>query len=197
MKRTPGYSDEERENYWIEIINQARLHPHGVTAYLESRGVSKNNYYSWFNKLRKSHPEWNDLSKDPALAMKARSKKSGNLPKTEVADKARRRRWSPKEKNRILDEYENALPGKAASVLRREGIYSSQIYEWRRERDEGVLGEKKRGPKPNVAAQEIKRLKAALAKSEKKLAKANALLELQKKVAEILRTSLDENEDDD
>ena len=198
MKRTPGYTDEERAQYWIEIINEARRHADGVTAYLLSQGIEKNNYYQWFKKLRPSHPEWNDLAKDPEhRAMRERAKGRTKLPKTEVTEKAKRRRFSPKEKMRILDEVESAPLGKAAAILRREGIYSSQIHQWRLERAEGSLEPRKRGPKPNPDAQELKRVKAQLAKTEKKLAQANALIELQKKVAEILKTSLEESESED
>lgn len=198
MKQTPGYSKEEREQYWITIINEARRFPGGVLAYLNSNGYEKNNYYHWFKKLRPEHPEWNDLAKDPShRSMRVRSKKKTKLPKTEVAEKARRRRFSPQEKARILDEVDNAKPGQGAAILRREGIYSSQIHQWRLERDERSLEAKKRGPKPNPAAKEVKRLKAQLAKTEKKLAQANALIQLQKKVAEILETSMDDDDDED
>lgn len=200
MKLTPGYSDEERAQYWIEIINEARRYPKGVTAYLLSQGIEKNNYYHWFKKLRQSHPEWNDLANDPKhRAMRDRAKKGTRLPKTEVLEKAKRRRFSPQEKMRILDEVDSAALGKAAAILRREGIYSSQIHQWRLERAEGSLEPRKRGPKPNPDAQEVKRLKAQLARAEKKLAQANALIDLQKKVAEILKTStsLDESESEE
>ncbi len=192
---TPGYTDEERDQYWIEIIVEARKHPMGITDYLTQHGIEKNNYYQWFKKLRKAHPEWKDLSKDPKhRAMREKTKGRDRLPKTEVQEKPKRRRHSPEEKLRILNEVDAAGPGKGNSILRREGIYSSQIHQWRLERAGGLLVERKRGPKPNLDAQEIKELKAQLAKTEKKLAKANALLELQKKVAEILKS---EEEADD
>lgn len=199
MRLTPGYTDEERAAYWIDIINNARKDPRGVTAFLESIDVSKDNYYQWFKKLRTMHPEWHDLSKDTKhRAMREKAKKRAKLPETEVSEKARRKRWTPQEKIRILDEFELAKEeGKGAALLRREGIYSSQIQQWRSERAEGTLEAKKRGPKANPSASEIKRLKAQLAKAEKKLAQANALIELQKKVAKILETSLEESDDDE
>jgi transposase-like protein len=197
MKPTPGDTNEERSEYWIRIITEARRYPLGVTAYLASRGLEKDNYYQWFKKLRKTHPEWNDLAKDPKhRAMREGAKKRSKQPKTEVVEKATRRSWSAKEKLRILNEFENAEPGKGAAILRREGIYASQIHDWRSEREQGTLGQQKRGPKPNPLAQENRKLKAALARSEKKLAQANALIEIQKKVAEILKTSLEESEDE-
>lgn len=191
MRLTPGYTNEERAAYWIDIINNARKDPRGVTAFLETNDVSKDNYYQWFKKLRMKHPEWHDLSKDPRhRAMRERVKKRAKLPETEVSEKARRKRWSPQEKIRILDEYDIAKEeGKRAALLRREGIYSSQIQQWRSERDEG--------PKAKPATNEIRRLKAQLAKTEKKLAQANALIELQKKVAKILETTLEEIDDDE
>ncbi len=196
MQQTPGDSKEEREQYWVKIINEARRFPDGITAYLNSKGYEKDNYYQWFKKLRPSHPEWNNLAKDSShRRMKSRSKESAKRPKTEVSEKAQRRRFSSKEKARILDEFENAEHGKGAAILRREGIYYSQIHQWRSERDERSLEARKRGPKPNPAAQEIKKLKAQLAKAEKKLERANALIDLQKKVAEILKTSLEESDD--
>ncbi len=197
MKRTPGRTYEEREQYWIRIIGEARRYPDGIIAYLERQGIRKNNYYRWFKRLSPTHPEWKNSSTDPGHSvMMERSKKGAKLPKTQVTERARRRRFSAQEKSRILDEFENAGPGNGAAILRREGIYSSQIRQWRLERSESSLEAKKRGPKPNPAADEIKKLKAQLAKTEKKLARANAMIDLQKKVAEILKTAMEENEDE-
>ena len=60
MKRTPGKTFEERQKYWTKIIEEARKFPSGVNAYCTENGISTNNYYSWFKKLRVSHPEWMD-----------------------------------------------------------------------------------------------------------------------------------------
>jgi transposase-like protein len=197
MKPTPGKTSAERESYWVKIINEARRYPKGVSAYLEDNGYEKDNYYQWFKKLRPSHPEWNDLNKDGRhRAMRERSRKNAKLPKTEVSEKASRRRFSAREKARILQAIDNAEPGEAAAILRREGLYSSHIQKWRLEMAEGSLEAKRRGPKPNPAAQEIKQLKAQLAKTEKKLVRANAIIELQKKIDEILKTSLQESDEE-
>lgn len=53
MKKTPGRTIAAREKYWTKIIEEARKYPEGVTAYCRFTGVSKNNYYFWFNRLRK------------------------------------------------------------------------------------------------------------------------------------------------
>lgn len=111
----------------------------------------------------------------------------------EVTAKAKRRRFSAQEKLRILrlvDETTEA--GGVGAILRREGLYSSHLTEWRRARAAGeldALEPKKRGRKAaevNPLAQEVIELKRALAKAESRAKRAEALVELQKKVAELL-----------
>lgn len=114
-----------------------------------------------------------------------------------MVDKPQRRRFSAAERARILREVEAAQPGKVGSILRREGLYASNIQKWRAERDEAALAPKKRGPKADLQAARIKALEKKLVRLEKKLAQANALIQLQKKVAEILETNLPESEESD
>ncbi len=111
----------------------------------------------------------------------------------EVTAKAKRRRFSAQEKLRILrlvDETTEA--GGVGAILRREGLYSSHLTEWRRARAAGeldALEPKKRGRKAaevNPLAKEVVELKRALAKAESRAKRAEALVELQKKVAELL-----------
>lgn len=112
---------------------------------------------------------------------------------TEVVAKAKRRRFSAKEKLRILDEAEAcAKTGQQGALLRREGLYSSHLSEWRRARERGeldALTPKKRGRKPlapNPLEKEVTELKRALEKSEARARKAEALVELQKKISQLL-----------
>lgn len=189
MKLTPRATPKERERYWTQLIEEGRHYADGIMAFCKKKGVAKNSYYVWFKRLRAAHPEWQDASH---RAVKSVSK----LPKTEVREKASRRRYTAKDKARILEEIDRAAPGQVAAILRREGIYTSYVQKWRLERAERNLEARKRGPKPNLAAAEIKKLKTQLARAEKKLARANAMIELQKKVAEILGTSLESDEED-
>jgi transposase len=196
MKRTPGNTPEKRERYWIKVIEQARRYPEGVTAFCESKNISKPNYYFWFKRLRPLHPDWNDLSKDPSHRASTKQPKQGSeLPQTEVTEKAHRRTFTKKYKTQVLEETDNAAPGRVAAILRREGLYTSHLQKWRRDRE--MKQESKRGPRPNPDAARIKMLEAQLARAEKKLAQANSLIELQKKVAEILKTSLEDSTDED
>lgn len=195
MKKTPGDSTAEREAYWTSIIEEARQYPDGITAFCRDRGIEKNNYYSWFNKLRKAHPEWNDLGHDRTHRLKkAKSALKKRQPETEVGPKARRRYFTAKDKARILREIDSAPAGQAAAILRREGIYTSHVQKWRAQSAEAALAPKKRGPKVDTQAARIKELEKKTAKLEKQLQHANLLLDLQKKVAEILGTRLPESE---
>lgn len=112
---------------------------------------------------------------------------------TEVMATAKRRRFTAQEKLRILKEADSCTkPGEQGALLRREGLYSSHLVEWRRARERGeleALTPKKRGRKAlavNPLEKENTELKRALAKAEARAARAEALVELQKKVSELL-----------
>ena len=105
-------------------------------------------------------------------------------PETEVSEKPKRRTFTAAYKKRILEEVDAAAPGTIAVILRREGLYSSHLTKWRADRDRNQT--KKRGPKANPLTDENRRLKADNARLQKKLNQANEIIELQKKVSEIL-----------
>ncbi len=116
---------------------------------------------------------------------------------TEVTAKAKRRRFTAKEKLRVLQLADAcSQTGELGALLRREGLYSSHLAKWRGARAAGELGAltpKKRGPKPVVADardKQIAELQLQLAKSEARARHAEALVELQKKVAELLGLQL-------
>lgn len=114
-------------------------------------------------------------------------------PDTEVAEKPRRRTYTAAYKARILEEVDAARPGSVASILRREGLYTSHLSKWRAEQERKLST--KRGHKADALAAENRRLKAENARLEKRLWQANGLIELQKKVAEILGGTLKESEE--
>lgn len=116
---------------------------------------------------------------------------------TEVTPKAKRRWFSAKEKLRVLRLAEACTQaGEVGALLRREGLYSSHLTEWRRARAAGELNAltpKKRGRKalaPNPLEKELAETKRALAKAEARAKRAEALVELQKKVSELLGIQL-------
>jgi transposase-like protein len=116
---------------------------------------------------------------------------------TEVSAKAKRRRFSAAEKLRILREADACTkPGEQGALLRREGLYSSHLTEWRRARERGeldALSPKKRGRKAKEVdplEKKIAELQRSLEKAEMRAKRAEALVELQKKVSELLGIQL-------
>ena len=112
---------------------------------------------------------------------------------TEVMAKAKRRRFSASEKLRVLKAADACTEtGEIAALLRREGLYSSHLAEWRKARAAGELdglAPRKRGRKPapvNPMEKEVVELKRALAKAEARATRAEALVELQKKISQLL-----------
>jgi len=112
---------------------------------------------------------------------------------TEVVAMPKRRRFSAEEKLRILKEADACTqPGEQGALLRREGLYSSHLTEWRRARERGeldALAPKKRGRKPaavNPLERKVTELSRALEKAEARAKRAEALVELQKKISELL-----------
>ena len=111
----------------------------------------------------------------------------------EVTPKPTKRRFTAAEKLRILAAaYQCTKQGELGALLRREGIYSSQLYTWRYQRKQGEIGalsEKRRGRKPAAANPLAGKLAEAEKKNralEKKLEQAEAIIGFQKKFLEIV-----------
>lgn len=122
--------------------------------------------------------------------MTDRTETNGN---PEVPEKAKRRRFDAAYKLRILEEAERCSePGQVGELLRREGLYSSHLTTWRKQRDEGALqglGSKKRGRKPkrkDPMALEVERLRRENQRLSERLRQAETIIEVQKKVSEML-----------
>ena len=103
---------------------------------------------------------------------------------------ARRRSFTSAQKLMYLSEYETACEtGQGAAFLRRAGLYSSLISEWRKQRDAGLLEGKNPGDavgRPSVAQAENARLKAQLRRVEKERDTAEAALEIMGKLHALL-----------
>jgi transposase len=112
-------------------------------------------------------------------------------PDPEVPERARRRTFTAKYKLKVLAAYDAAPDGEKGAVLRREGLYSSHIVQWRRARDAGALaglaaprGRKRRDPQ----AERIARLEAEKQRLEQELAKTRFVVEVQAKLHALLET---------
>ncbi len=112
------------------------------------------------------------------------------LVQSEVSEKAKRRRFTAEYKAKILREAERCKsPGQVGALLRREGLYSSLLSEWRRQRDQvakAALKAIRRGPKPRVVDPRVHQLERENARLERRLAQAEAIIDIQKKVSALL-----------
>lgn len=123
------------------------------------------------------------------------------MPNTEVVTKAKRKRFTAAEKLRILREVEACRgSGEIGALLRREGIYSSYLTTWRKQRELGELdglSPHKRGPKPNPEAIELAKLRREHERLQERMRRAELIIDVQKKVARMLGETIETPELDD
>ena len=114
----------------------------------------------------------------------------------EVTQRAARRRFTAEYKRRIAVEVESyQMPGEIGALLRREGLYSSVVGRWRRQlREESLSSSEKSNSKPSPA-QEVTRLKRENERLKERLRQAELIIDVQKKVSEIMQTSSPEKTD--
>lgn len=124
----------------------------------------------------------------------------------EVSTKGIRRRFSASYKRRILQEADKCDSGELGALLRREGLYNSNLTTWRRQRESGELSglqPKKRGKKPNPDKPLIKeneRLRRENMRLEKRLRQAETIIDVQKKLCDVLGLTvppIEQNESDE
>jgi transposase-like protein len=112
-------------------------------------------------------------------------------PDPEVPERGRRRSFTVQYKLDVVAEYDAAPAGQKGAVLRREGLYSSHVIEWRRARDAGVLAgpARPRGrPAVDPRDAQIARLTKEKAKLEQELARARFVVDVQSKLQALLET---------
>ena len=111
----------------------------------------------------------------------------------ELSDRPTRRTFTVGDKRRILEETDRAAgTGEIGAILRREGLYSTTLTDWRRQREAGTLGAltpARRGPKasePNPLAAELAKAQRENARLQQRLERAEAIIDLQKKLSDLL-----------
>ena len=124
-------------------------------------------------------------------------------PDPEVPEKKARRKFTAKYKLQILQEADACTePGQLGALLRRKGLYSSNLTTWRRQREEGLLdalSPKKRGRKEkekNPLTRKVAELERENERLKSKLKKAETIIDVQKKISEILGISQEPTEDE-
>jgi transposase-like protein len=115
----------------------------------------------------------------------------------ELVERPRRRTFTAQEKLRILKETDRAArTGDIGAILRREGVYSSSLTDWRRQRDAGAfeaLTPVRRGPKAAPAGPleaELTSARQEIARLGQRLERAEAIIDLQKKLSALLGIAL-------
>jgi len=121
--------------------------------------------------------------------------RSASVPDPEVPERPVRRRFTTEYKLRILEEADACREtGGTGALLRREGLYSSSLATWRRQRREGTLAglsPKRRGRKgDDEATRENKRLRSENEKLRRRLEQAKTVIEVQKKLSDVLGITL-------
>ena len=120
-------------------------------------------------------------------------------PDPEVVVRAKRRQFSTADKVRILQEADAcSKPGQIGALLRREGIYSSYLADWRRDREKGQLqglNPQKRGRPREEQAAELSDLRQENEQLKAKVAQAELIISAQKKLAQVLGHLLTPNKD--
>ena len=122
------------------------------------------------------------------------------IPDPEVVPVAQRRQFTAEEKLRILEEADACTePGEIGALVRREGIYSSYLSRWRREREQGQLtaqSSQKRGPKTSTEKAllaEVAKLRRENEQLQVRLGQAETIIEVQKKLSQLLGPSSETN----
>ena len=122
-------------------------------------------------------------------------------PDPEVTERAKRRRFTAEYKLRILRKADACKgDGDVGALLRREGLYSSQLAAWRRQRDEiakAGLKSRKRGPKGKVVDPRVKQLERENARLKRRLERVELMLTIQKKASEMLGIPLNQPDKDE
>jgi len=149
--------------------------------------------------------EGSKRSEEPSQGSSLKTARSAT-PDPEVPEKARRRCFSARYKLKIVEQAERcSQPGEVGALLRREGLYWSHLQTWRRQREEGSLqglSSKKRGRKSvarNPLTEKVKELERENKRLQRKLQRAEIMLDIQKKASELLGIPLEtgEEEEDD
>jgi len=111
------------------------------------------------------------------------------VPDPQVPERARRRSYSAKYKAAILAEYDGLDRDGRGALMRREGLYSSLISEWRKQRDKGALealGKTRGRPPADLVERENARLRAEIAKLQAELETSRRVIEVQGKLSALL-----------
>ena len=126
-------------------------------------------------------------SQNGTIAVSLNGRVATGEPDPQAVPQAERRHFSLEYKARILAEADACTErGQIGALLRREGLYSSHLDKWRKQRAQGQLEPQKRGHKAAPQAAEIARLRQEVEQLQGRLQQAEAIIEVPKKLSELL-----------
>jgi transposase-like protein len=141
----------------------------------------------------------NELKKEETMEASQGLAPSGAQPDPEVVATARRRQFTSGDKRRILEAADRCTqPGEIGALLRKEGIYSSHLTTWRRQRaadERAALEPRQRGRKADPARSEDRRVGRLTQENDRlrrQLAQAHAIIDVQNKLCALLGQPTDE-----
>jgi transposase-like protein len=141
----------------------------------------------------------NELKQEETMETSQGLAPSGAQPDPEVVATVRRRQFTSADKRRILEAADRCTqPGEIGALLRKEGIYSSHLTTWRRQRaadERAALAPQQRGRKADPAQAEDRRVRQLTQTNDRlrrQLAQANAIIDVQKKLCALLGQPTDE-----
>ena len=142
------------------------------------------------------------MSHSESTRANAESERQVHVPEPEVLPRAKRRQFSAPYKLRIVEEADHCTErGQIGALLRREGLYSSQLSEWRQQRAKGqlnALSSQRRGRKAQHSSEvEVARLQRENEQLRTRLEQAELIIDVQKKLSQLLGLTPDETETDD
>ena len=142
------------------------------------------------------------MSHSESTQTNAESERQAQVPEPEVVPRAKRRQFSAAYKLSIVEEADRCTErGQIGALLRREGLYSSQLSTWRQQRTTGqldALSGHQRGRKAQHPSEvEVARLQRENECLRSRLEQAELIIDVQKKLSQLLGLTPDETETDD
>ena len=131
------------------------------------------------------------MSQEKAIKNELNGQPKAKTQTVEVVPTAKRRQFSEAYKKRILAEIDGSEPGQTGAILRREGLYSSYLTDWRRQQKEATQASRGR-PSKSKLAKEMDQLSQENEALKRRLAQAEIVIDIQKKVSQLIGLTLTE-----
>ena len=131
------------------------------------------------------------MSQEKAIKQELNGQSKVEVQRVEVVPTAKRRQFSDEYKKRILAEIEASEKGQTGAILRREGLYSSHLTDWRRSQKKATSASRGR-PSKSKLKKEVSQLRQESEALKRRLEQAEMIIDIQKKVSQLIGLTLTE-----